>query len=106
MKIKLFHLRFALICLFSLIACNVFSQNSGKLIVLIDSIAYPELLPQFPGGNENLMEFVSGNIKYPPKAKRKGNVGTSYISFVVKKTGDVANIKINKGTNATMVEGL
>lgn len=28
--------------------------------------------PQFPGGEEGLMKWLRGNLRYPPKAKKQG----------------------------------
>jgi protein TonB len=76
-----------------------YGQSTSKQVAISDTVPFvkPEVLPKFPGGDEKLIEFVSTNIKYPAKAKKKGNVGTSYISFVIKKTGEVADIKTYKG---------
>ncbi len=65
----------------------------------MDTVLYsqPEILPQFPGGESKLQDFISANINYPTRAQKKGNVGTSYISFIVDETGAVANIRIFKG---------
>ncbi|MBK9478262.1 MAG: energy transducer TonB [Bacteroidetes bacterium] len=84
------------ICLFGK---QMYAQKSNKPISIQDTVPFvkPEVLPMFPGGDSKLMEFVSANIKYPAKAKKKGNVGTSYISFIIKKTGEVSNIKTYKG---------
>ena len=80
-------------------AVPINAQNKSKQVSVQDTVPFskPEVLPQFPGGDAKLIEFVSSNIKYPAKAKKKGNVGTSYISFIIKKSGEVAQIKTYKG---------
>jgi protein TonB len=82
-----------------LLSVGSFAQTKVKQAAAADTLPFvkPEVLPQFPGGDAKLIEFVSSNIKYPEKAKKKGNVGTSYISFIVKKSGEVASIKTYKG---------
>ena len=88
--------------LFVLFFCQYqssFSQNGNEVAVIKDTVPFlkPETLPQFPGGNEKLAEFISSNLIYPQKALKKGNVGTSYISFIIKKSGEVTNVKTQKG---------
>ena len=56
-----------------------------------------EVMPEFPGGTEKFMEYLSGNIKYPEEAKEKGISGRVFIQFVVEKDGSVSNVKVAKG---------
>lgn len=56
-----------------------------------------EVMPEFPGGTEKLMEYLSGNIKYPEEAKEKGVSGRVFLSFVIEKDGAVSNVKVAKG---------
>lgn len=53
-----------------------------------------EEMPQFPGGDEALMKFISENITYPSKAKKEGIQGKVIAEFIVSKTGAVKDIKI------------
>jgi len=56
-----------------------------------------EKIPEFPGGETALAQFLGKNIVYPPIAWNKGIQGTIYITFSIEKNGDVTNIKILKG---------
>ena len=56
-----------------------------------------EVMPEFPGGTEKFMEYLSGNIKYPEEAKEKGINGRVFINFVVEKDGSVTNVQVMKG---------
>ncbi|MCH8319162.1 MAG: TonB family protein, partial [Bacteroidetes bacterium] len=58
-----------------------------------------EKMPEFPGGQTKLMEFIKNNIIYPKSAKDKGIAGTVYISFMVDKNGSIKDIKVIKGIN-------
>ena len=86
-----------LLCFFG--AQASFAQSKEAKNRLMDTVLYyqPEVLPIFPGGESKLMEFIAGNVQYPEKARKKGNVGTSYVSFVIDETGAVANIRLFKG---------
>ena len=56
-----------------------------------------EVMPEFPGGMEKFMEFLSGNITYPETAKDKNISGRVFIQFVIEKDGSVSNVKVMKG---------
>ena len=48
--------------------------------------------PQFPGGKEELMKFLSMNIKYPEAAEHYGVEGRVIMRFVVGSDGSIRNI--------------
>ena len=56
-----------------------------------------EEMPEFPGGTEKFMEYLSGNIKYPEAAKDKNISGRVFIQFVIEKDGSVTNVKVMRG---------
>lgn len=53
-----------------------------------------EVMPQFPGGNVELMRYLSANIKYPTIAAENGIQGRVVLKFVVSKDGSISNIQI------------
>jgi protein TonB len=55
-----------------------------------------EEMPKFKGGEEELLKFIVSNIKYPEIAKRTGIEGKVFVSFVISKTGNIINAKIDK----------
>lgn len=55
---------------------------------------YSEELPQFPGGMEALIEFLSKNIRYPESGKTDNIQGTSLVRFDVYKDGSIRNTNI------------
>ncbi|MCA6365316.1 MAG: TonB family protein [Bacteroidetes bacterium] len=56
-----------------------------------------EVMPEFPGGMNELMNYLRTNIIYPAKAKTDGKQGTVYVEFLITKTGKVTNVQIVKG---------
>jgi TonB family protein len=56
-----------------------------------------EVMPEFPGGTEKMMDYLSKNIKYPEAAKEKGISGRVFLSFVIEKDGAVSDVKVVKG---------
>jgi len=59
-----------------------------------------EQMPEFPGGMQALMEFLSGNIHYPELAKEMGVQGRVLVQFVVDKTGKVSQARCIRGVPA------
>ncbi len=53
-----------------------------------------EQMPQFPGGDGELMKFLSGNIKYPVIAAENGIEGKVIIGFIVSKTGVISDVQV------------
>ena len=58
-----------------------------------------EDMPQFPGGMEGLMKYLSRNIKYPVDAQKSGIQGRVIVQTIIDKDGNVTNTKILQGTN-------
>ena len=50
--------------------------------------------PQFPGGQEALMNFMMENVKYPSSAKKAGVEGKVMVSFIVAKSGEVTSVSV------------
>ncbi|HOY31567.1 MAG TPA: TonB family protein [Bacteroidales bacterium] len=58
---------------------------------------FVEEWPEFPGGNEARVRFLSESIKYPKVAKESGIQGTVHLTFVVEKDGNISNVAILRG---------
>jgi TonB family protein len=56
-----------------------------------------EVMPQFPGGEPKLMEYISENIQYPQKAIESGIQGRVFVGFVIEPDGSVSNVKLLRG---------
>ena len=57
----------------------------------------PEIYPEFPGGMQELRNWIEANLEYPKEIKRKRIKGTVYLRFEVTKTGEVGKVEIQKG---------
>ncbi len=66
--------------------------------------AVVEKMPQFPGGDSQLMSFISSNLRYPVQAQRSGIQGRVLVQFVVDKDGKVKNAKVLRSINFDMDE--
>lgn len=55
---------------------------------------------EFPGGMEALVKYLGSHVKYPAAARADGAEGTVYVAFVVKNTGELADIELKRGVRA------
>ena len=55
-----------------------------------------EEMPQFPGGSEGMMVWISNNVKYPAEAVKKKTMGQVQVHFTVSSTGVIQNVKVTK----------
>jgi periplasmic protein TonB len=53
-----------------------------------------EQMPKFPGGDSELLKFISDNLKYPAISQENGVQGKVMVRFVVSKSGDVTDAKV------------
>lgn len=62
-----------------------------------DNISYThcDKMPEFPGGNFALKDFVNSKMVYPDSALAAGAEGKLFISFVISDSGFVRNIEID-----------
>jgi protein TonB len=58
--------------------------------------SHVESPPQFPGGEKELMKWLSENIKYPPIAAEQGIEGRVVLRFVVSPDGSVGQVEIQR----------
>lgn len=56
-----------------------------------------EQMPQFPGGEAELMKWISTHIKYPAIAMENNVQGKVVVQFVVTRDGSIGEVKIARG---------
>ena len=61
-----------------------------------------EEMPQFPGGQAALMEYLSKNIKYPVVAEENGVQGRVIVQFVVERDGSITDVKVVKSVDPSL----
>jgi len=108
---------------------SMFSENSGfeittdslgNVLLMKKAIITPRTLssdekvffivedmPEFPGGEMALRQYIASSVKYPEDAIKKGVQGKVYVTFVVAKDGSVASTSIARGVDPSLdVEAL
>lgn len=56
-----------------------------------------EQMPQFPGGEGELLKYIATHIKYPTMAAENNIQGRVVVKFVVKKDGNVGDVVVIRG---------
>jgi TonB family protein len=71
-------------------------QTFDQVYVVVDE------MPQFPGGESALREWIAQNLNYPGNAKSNGIQGKVFVSFVVNKEGKTVDPKIVRGLDTDL----
>lgn len=53
-----------------------------------------EQMPEFPGGQDAMMKFISKNVKYPENAIQNNVEGKVVLKFVVNTQGEIRDIEV------------
>jgi len=70
---------------------------SNKVVVAAEKeqvFTHVEQMPSFPGGEKEMLSFLSKNIKYPVIAQEQGIQGMVVLRFVVGKSGEVSDVTV------------
>ncbi|MFI3239936.1 MAG: energy transducer TonB [Bacteroidales bacterium] len=60
---------------------------------------FVEQMPQFPGGDAELMKFLGQNVRYPAMAIENNIQGRVIVQFVVTRSGKVGEVKVARGVD-------
>ena len=82
----------ALMAVFGLITVSaqktVVAQKNQKVFDIV------EQMPEYPGGQAALFEYLSKNIKYPADAEKKKVEGKVFVTFVVDTDGKITEVSL------------
>ncbi len=67
------------------------SNMHGEVFFIVDT------MPEFPGGETALKNYIAEHIKYPSNAHDNGIEGTVYVTFIIDTSGKVVESKIARG---------
>jgi protein TonB len=69
----------------------------------MDTTYFPyEVMAEFPGGTDKMLQFIQKNIRYPNKARRDGISGRVFVNFIVDKNGFVKDAIILRSADALL----
>ena len=69
---------------------TVVAQKNQKVFDVV------EQMPEYPGGQAALFEFLSTTVKYPEDAQKQKVEGKVMASFIVETDGSISEVKILK----------
>lgn len=94
-KIQLFLL--AAITVMGLTMCSQNKQGANEEAV--DSTA---VMPEYPGGMDSLMTYLTNNITYPQQALEVGMEGRVQVNFVVEKDGTISDVVVAESVDSLL----
>ena len=65
---------------------------------------YVNQKPEFPGGNDKVLDYINDNRKYPAEAYNKGIQGRVKCSFIVNADGSISNVSLLRSVNELLNE--
>lgn len=67
-----------------------------SITTMIPDPVFPDQMPEFPGGSEAMMEFLSNKIVYPEECRQNHIGGKTFIQFTVEMDGSITDIQVVK----------
>ena len=65
-------------------------------------VVMAEELPQYPGGESALYNYLKKRTKYPVEALDQGITGKVYVGFIIEKTGRVDSVWVQRSAHALL----
>ena len=81
---------------YRIVGMPAFAFAQQKPVEKVDSdgvYLMPDQMPEFPGGMQAMMKFLTTNIKYPVEAQKKGVSGRVIVQFVIMEDGTLDQAK-------------
>lgn len=80
------------------------SAGTGRAEAVQDDqiFDYLEEMPEFPGGDAEMMKWLTKNVVYPSIASENGIQGRVMVGFVVERDGSVSDVKILRGVDPSL----
>ena len=76
-----------LVLLFSFMTSTAQTKKNDMVFDVV------EVMPQFPGGQIAMLQYIMKNIKYPEQAMKEGIQGRVAVRFIVEKDGSISDVK-------------
>lgn len=83
-------LKVALMMLVLLFSFMTSTAQTKKNDMVFDVV---EVMPQYPGGQIAMLQYLMKNIKYPEQAVKEGIQGRVTVRFIVEKDGSISDVK-------------
>lgn len=73
--------------------------SEPEIPVEMEPVIFAKEMPEFPGGEQALLEYIGKNIKYPEEAIMNNIQGKVTLKFVVNTDGSVNRIELLRGVD-------
>lgn len=80
----------------------VFTDTKNENDIKDEIFISVEEMPEFPGGEKALLNYLATHVKYPVIAQENGIQGKVYISFIIDENGDVKNATLLRGVDKSL----
>jgi len=87
-----------LFCAISILVYGQCTTHSQQVFPYVDH------LPEFPGGDSALINFIHNNVIYPDSARNKDIQGKVIVGFVVREDGALCDVKILRSVSKDIDE--
>lgn len=89
---------------------DIIQAKSHYDVVIIEEVKTPkdyvytsaEVMPQFPGGEAGLLDWVNNHVIYPKACMEMGIQGRVVLRFVVKSDGSIGDVQIVRGKDPNL----
>ena len=87
------------------IALILFAFGSSNILIaqtpvdVEEPLSIVEEMPEFPGGQGKMIDFLAKNIVYPSSAISANKQGIVYVKFIVEKDGKLDNFQVVRGVS-------
>jgi TonB family protein len=75
---------------------QVTTKKAEEVFVVVEE------MPEFPGGDKAMRQFLAMNVRYPTSALESNIQGKVYVTFIVTKTGTVTNAKVVRSVDPSL----
>lgn len=85
-----------LLLLVALLVCGVGRGQSGGGAATVGGEIYTvvEQNPEFPGGDDALVQWLGTHVQYPERAKEEKLEGRVFVTFVVERDGSISEVRV------------
>jgi len=83
-------------------AFTTLNPDSYETVEISDPQEDLDKMPEFKGGQEALIKYMVGQVKYPEAAKNNGVEGKIMVEFIVAKNGAIKDAKVLKSVDENL----
>lgn len=91
-------------------AQHTYTNENGEDINVTDEMlesgefTIVEKMPEYPGGDNGLLQFIGKELEYPKEAQKKKIEGIVYVQYVVGTDGSIESASVLRGVHPLLDE--